>query len=131
MPFCWGIRPHFSHSLLAGPLGRLLFGESAMNRLRQRLFVQALDDSTVPATFTVMNLNDSGTDSLRDCISKANAASGTDTVNFKAGLTGTITLTTGEIAISSGPVVIDGPGSGSLTISGGGASRIFNTSTAA
>ncbi len=101
-----------------------------MNRLRQRLFVRALEDRTVPATFTVLNLSDSGADSLRDCISKANAAAGADTIAFNAGLTGTITLTTGEIAIN-GAVVIDGPGPATLKISGNNASRIFNTSSAA
>ncbi len=101
-----------------------------MNRLlRSRLFVRALEDRTAPATFTVLNLNDSGTDSLRDCISKANAASGADVVDFKGGLTGTITLTGGEMAIQD-PVSIVGPGASVLTISGNKASRIFNSSGA-
>lgn len=101
-----------------------------MSRLiRSRLMLRPLEDRTLPTTFTVMNLNDSGADSLRDCISKANAASGADTVDFKAGLTGTITLTTGEIAISQGLTIV-GPGSSQLSISGNNASRIFNTDPA-
>src|SRR5437870_2626314 len=101
-----------------------------MNRLlRSRLFVRALEDRTLPATFTVLNLNDSGADSLRDCISKANTAAGADTVTFQSGLTGTITLTTGEVAISEA-VNIQGPGWSVLSISGNNASRIFDISTA-
>ena len=98
-----------------------------MNHLRQRFFVRALEDRTVPATFTVLNLADSGPDSLRDCVSKANTTGGFDTVDFKAGLFGTIALTTGEIAISE-TVIIAGPGSTVVTISGNNASRIFNVS---
>src|SRR5262245_23456626 len=98
-------------------------------KFRSRLFVRCLDDRTAPATFTALNLNDSGADSLRDCISKANAAAGADTVDFKSGLSGTITLTTGEIAISQA-VTISGPGANVMTISGNNASRIFNTDPA-
>lgn len=101
-----------------------------MNKLRRQLFVRCLEDRTAPATFTVLNLNDSGADSLRDCTSKANAAAGADTISFNAGLSGTITLTTGEMAIS-GPLTMIGPGSGLLTISGNNASRVFNTQSAA
>src|SRR5262245_21986407 len=99
-------------------------------RFRSKLVLRALEDRTAPATFTVLNLNDSGPDSLRDCISKANLAAGSDTVAFAFGLTGTITLTTGEIAISHA-VTIDGPGPATLKISGNNSSRIFNTSSAA
>src|SRR5262245_49446837 len=97
-----------------------------MNNLRKRLLVTSLESRIAPATFTVLNLNDNGTDSLRDCISKANAAAGSDTVDFNAGLTGTIILTSGEIAINQA-VSIFGPGSSKLTVSGNNASRIFNT----
>lgn len=97
-------------------------------RSRIRLFVRPLEDRLAPATFTVLNLNDSGADSLRDCVSKANTAAGADTVTFIAGLTGTITLTSGETAISE---AIKGPGSSVLSISGNNASRIFNISSSA
>src|SRR5262249_48666739 len=50
-----------------------------------------------------------------------------DTVNFAAGLTGTITLTSGEITIDKN-LTITGPGSDILSISGNNASRIFNLS---
>jgi uncharacterized repeat protein (TIGR01451 family) len=77
------------------------------------------------ATFTVTNTNDSGAGSLRQAILDANAAPGPDIVDFASGVTGTITLTTGELLIT-GDLTITGPGAGQLTISGGGASRVFS-----
>ena len=76
-------------------------------------------------SFTVKNLNDSGQDSLRTVIAAANASAGRDTITFQAGLTGTIALTSGEIEITEG-VTITGPGSGTLSVDGGGLSRIFD-----
>ncbi|HYC60708.1 MAG TPA: Calx-beta domain-containing protein [Thermoanaerobaculia bacterium] len=76
------------------------------------------------ATFTVTNTNDSGSGSLRDAIAQANATPGPDTIDFT--VSGTITLTTGELAITDS-VTIDGPGAASLTISGNNASRVFNS----
>jgi HYR domain/Right handed beta helix region len=72
------------------------------------------------ATLTVTNTNDSGAGSLRQAI--AGAASG-DTITFA--VTGTITLTSGELAINKN-LTIMGPGAGNLTISGNNASRVFN-----
>jgi predicted outer membrane repeat protein len=79
------------------------------------------------STLTVLNLQDSGSGSLRQAI--VNAASG-DTINFAVGLSGTIELTSGALAISK-DLTITGPGPGALTISGNDASRIFNLSAAA
>jgi hypothetical protein len=76
------------------------------------------------ADFTVTNLNDAGPGSLRQAILDSNAAAGADRVLFQSGLTGTITLTTGQL-VPSDSVQILGPGPGSLTISGNGASRIL------
>lgn len=76
------------------------------------------------ADFTVTNLNDAGPGSLRQAILDANAAPSADRVLFQSSLSGTITLTTGELAISDS-VQILGPGPGNLTISGNGASRIL------
>lgn len=76
------------------------------------------------ATFTVTNLFDSGAGSLRQAVLDANAASGADEVAFAEGLSGTITLTSGEIAISD-PLVVHGPGIAVLTVSGNAQSRIF------
>ena len=76
------------------------------------------------ATFTVTNLNDTGAGSLRDAIGQANGTAGADVVTFQAGLTGTITLTTGQLDITDS-VDIQGPGEAALTVSGNDASRVF------
>lgn len=76
------------------------------------------------ATFTVTNLTDAGAGSLRQAVTDANGAAGADMVVFQAGLTGTITLTSGDIDITDS-VDIQGPGAASLTVSGNNASRIF------
>lgn len=76
------------------------------------------------ATFTVLNLSDSGPGSLRQAVLDANAAAGADTVAFQAGLAGTITLTSDEILITDS-VDIAGPGASVLTIHGNDTSRIF------
>src|SRR6185295_7688152 len=77
------------------------------------------------ATFTVTNLADSGAGSLRQAVLDANAASGPDDVAFAPGLTGTITLTSGEITISD-PLTVNGPGLGVLAVSGNDSTRIIN-----
>src|SRR5215467_8835116 len=74
------------------------------------------------ATKTVSNLNDSGPGSLRQAVLDA-VPSGGDTIVFS--VSGTITLTTGEITIDKG-LRISGPGPQSLTISGNNTSRVFN-----
>ncbi|HWS72453.1 MAG TPA: Calx-beta domain-containing protein [Thermoanaerobaculia bacterium] len=76
------------------------------------------------ATLTVTNLNDAGAGSLRDTINQANGAAGADVVTFQPGLTGTITLTTGQLAITDS-VDVQGPGEAVLTVSGNDASRVF------
>lgn len=78
------------------------------------------------ATFTVSNTDDSGAGSLRQALLDANAAAGPDIVDA-TGVSGTITLTTGEIDITD-EVAITGPGETSLTVSGNDDSRIFNIS---
>lgn len=103
-----------------------------VHRLRSRLFVRSLEDRIAPATFTVMNLNDSGADSLRACIINANAAVGADTINFKAGLAGFITLISGELVVTSNSALtIQGPGASQLWIFGNNSGRIFNISNPA
>jgi len=74
------------------------------------------------ATLTVTNTDDSGPGSLRQTI--ANASSG-DTIVF--GVTGMIILLRGELVINKN-LTINGPGAGSLEISGNSASRVFNIS---
>jgi hypothetical protein len=83
----------------------------------------ALEDRTVPSTFTVTSLADSGTGTLR-----AGVASGADTIRFAPGLHGTIPLTS-EIAITS-TLTIDGPGAAKITVSGTNSTRVFKVSGA-
>ncbi len=85
---------------------------------------EVLEDRTVPSTFTIANLLDSGAGSLRAAIAAANAAGGANTIDFAPGLTGTITLTSGALDVTAN-LTIAGPGSGLLAVSGNNASRVF------
>jgi hypothetical protein len=59
-------------------------------------------------------------DTLRSAIGAANVNPGDDTITFASGLTGTITLSSGQLPInaSGGGLAIQGPGAGNLTIAG-------------
>ena len=74
--------------------------------------------------FTVTNTDDSGTGSLRGTVATAIAAGPSNTVIFDPTVTGTITLTSGQIRID-GPLTITGPGRDVLAIDGSGLGRIF------
>ncbi|MDA8240157.1 MAG: hypothetical protein M0Z67_07275 [Nitrospiraceae bacterium] len=71
------------------------------------------------ATLVVTNLNNSGAGSLRDTIAAASAG---DTIKF--GVTGTITLTSGQLVVTKDLAVI-GPGASILEISQSTASSVF------
>ena len=91
----------------------------------RRLRVEPLEDRRMLAVFSVDNLNDAGLGSLRQAIDDANALVGADTVEFQAGLSGTMALTSGEMTITD-DLTIDGPGAAQLTIDAQQASRIFH-----
>lgn len=87
--------------------------------------LEGLEDRTVPSTLTVTNTLDSGAGSLRAAIQAAKSG---DTILFGSSLNGqTITLTSGELAISKG-LDIKGPGADKLAISGNHVSRVFDVS---
>jgi hypothetical protein len=71
-------------------------------------------------TRTVTSTADGGAGTLRDTIA---ASAANDTINFS--VTGTITLTSGELAIGRNLTII-GPGANVLTVSGNNASRVFD-----
>jgi len=73
----------------------------------------------------VYNHNDSGPGSLRQAVIDNNASAGGNGITFSNTVTGTITLTNGELLISR-HVVIEGPGAGVLALSGNGSNRLFH-----
>src|SRR5205085_525989 len=74
-----------------------------------------------PATVT-STLDDGSAGTLRYELTKVCDGG---VVNFQAGVTGTITLTTGELLIDKN-VTITGPGAAVITVSGNNTSRVFN-----
>lgn len=87
-------------------------------------------DEAEAAQFTVSNLNDSGAGSLRQAVLDANGAAGADEIVFNTGLTGVITLTTGQMDVTD-QLTITGPGPVALAVDGNSSSRIFSTAVAA
>jgi hypothetical protein len=82
--------------------------------------LEVLDGRCLPSTVT--NLNDAGAGSLRQAILDTPAGG---TVDFQPALSGTITLTTGELLIDK-DLTIAGPGAGVITVSGDQASRVLH-----
>src|SRR6516225_5138070 len=82
------------------------------------------------ATFTVVNLADSGQGSLRQAVLDANASPGANTVTVADGLTGTIVLTSGQMSITN-DLTITGPGAALFAVDGNQQSRIFSISAGA
>lgn len=66
----------------------------------RKLILEALEDRTVPTTYTVFNTGDSGADTFRQAIIDANDNPGPDDIRFD--VAGTITLTSGSL-----PDIID------------------------
>src|SRR5262249_25630452 len=67
----------------------------------------------------------SGDLDLRQAINLAQALGGSQTITFAAGLSGTIALSQGPLAITSG-LDIQGPGANVLTIDAGGQNRVLS-----
>src|SRR5260370_33846696 len=100
---------------------------ATQSRRSRRSFVPqltVLEERTVPSTFTVTNLADSGSGSLRDAVQQANLSPGADTIQFAPRLTGTIALAS-EIQITS-DLTIDGTNANQLTVSARNATLDFD-----
>ena len=82
--------------------------------------LETLECRAVPSTVT--NLDDAGAGSLRQAILDTPVGG---TVDFQASLSGTITLTTGELLIAK-DLTIAGPGADLITVSGRQSSRVFD-----
>jgi predicted outer membrane repeat protein len=76
---------------------------------------------TVAMATEVTNLNDSGSGSLRQAV--IDTADGGE-ITFQSGLSGTITLSSGEITVNKS-LTITGPGSNQLTVKSSSIARIF------
>jgi hypothetical protein len=83
-----------------------------------------LEDRTLPSTYTVLTLADSGPGSLRQAVSDANGHPGADVIRFAPGVHGTIRLTTGVLSVTD-DLTINGPGANIVTVSGNNTSRVF------
>lgn len=91
--------------------------------------------ATQPATFTVTTLDDNETDgcavnqcTLREAIIDANNTPDANTINFQPGLNGTITLTMGQLVVSTN-ITINGPGARVISVNGNAADRVFLIAT--
>ncbi|MGA2139449.1 MAG: choice-of-anchor Q domain-containing protein [Verrucomicrobiia bacterium] len=73
----------------------------------------------------VYNTNDSGAGSLRQCIADNAALGGDSAIIFSNVVTGTITLTNGELLITNN-VTILGPGANVLAVDGNAAGSVFH-----
>ena len=89
----------------------------------------------IPTTLVVDTLADNldgnfsaGQFSLREAVTLANGIPGDNTIAFAPNLSGTIKLTTGELALTDGvgTTKIQGPGPARLAIDGNNTNRIFN-----
>ncbi len=117
--------------------GRLLAGSTLMATALMTASAQAADyvvtTNTDDPNGTTCQPSPTGTcTTLRDAINSANQDSSTDTITFEPTVTGAITLSNGALYLkNANGIDIEGPGAGTLAISGGNSSQIFTFSNAA
>ncbi len=104
---------------------------------RVRPVLLHLEGRVAPATFTVINADDSGPGSLRQAILDANTLAGADDIAFDPTFfnaanprTIPVLAASGQLTISEG-LTINGPGPAIVTVSGGGVVRPFNVDNGA
>ncbi len=91
---------------------------------RSRITAESLESRALLTTFAVSNLNDAGAGSLRQAVIDANNSAGEDVIDA-TGVTGTITLTSGQLTPTVAGVTINGPGADKLVISGNNSGRVI------
>ena len=91
------------------------------------LRLESLEERSLLAVFSVTNLDNAGTGSLRQAMIEANAAGTDDEIVFAAGVTGAINLTSALPSINDSLTII-GPGAEQLTINAGGGDFVFSIS---
>jgi|SRR5579859_389949 len=137
MPLRWLPHPKPSQSPLAPESPRVILAAPGSVNPDQRLTsvlaassllavawpVQASLPRAAASTITVTNLNPSGPGSLPQAILQANANPGPDIITFSPSVSGTITLTS-PVHITD-TVIIQGPGPGKLSVSGGHTNAVF------
>src|SRR5262249_2275900 len=109
-------------------IGRRAAANSSARPRRPRrgpLGLEPLEDRVVLSTFLVTNGAASGAGSPLQAIVDSDGTPGPNEIDFAAGLTGTITLTSGQLTIANNAVTIVGPGADVLSVSGNYASRVF------
>lgn len=111
----------FANSLLLSLL--VLAGSFRPSRAEEVENGGLIPPSAPLTSYPVTNTNDSGMGSLRQAILDANMNPGPDMITFS--VSGTITLTSGELLIT-GDLFVIGPGATTLIISGNQTSRIFH-----
>ena len=101
-------------------------------RKNRCLKTETLEMRSLLTTFTVTSLADNtiddGETTLREAIEQANATSDSDSIVFEAGLSGTITLTLGQLDVV-GDLFVTGNGEDQTVIDAGGNSDIFEHRT--
>jgi CSLREA domain-containing protein len=119
--------------LVAASIGMLLTAKDARaDTISVNSMEDARDNSSTDGLCDTTRFPQPGTEpicTLRAAIEEANANGETDTIIFDPALSGTITLSLGEIGILNDTPATDldihGPGAGTITVSANKVSRVF------